>query len=459
MLSISTSANGHPLSIYARALAGRATEIEPGVWFAPHVGWHREPAVYREDLEAYFGGNESTWETRRTAHTWRDEQATNSQGGLKTWLKSMQRQTSGIDIPPSGDRRQVQGDKSNFEILYLEGRMPEIARRVFEQSAKTWANAFESNVTIRVHVDWIQLDVDTLGEAMTTDWVSGERHPKLRSDAYYSSAMAAAVSGKDFSSSARGHIHMRFNSPKPWHFDTSEDAPNRKWDLATVALHELAHGLFFTGTIQVRGQNRADYQDGFASRFDQFIAVTAGGSWSKSCSNTERLGALTEEGLMFTDRGTNISLFAPPEYKQGSSTYHLDDSRFRGDCERSGIPEEKCSDLMTPLLPDGYTQSMIGENTLRILNVMKSNAEGVPGGSCRLGTGNAAPRDPEEGFNFGKFQLPEWGMYTLIGVGCVGVIAIVASIATCFKKSPPPQRQRRRRRRRRRQQETPDEVI
>lgn len=381
-------------------------------------------------------------------------------GGMEKWLKIMERQDV-VVASQSGAATAILGSKSQFRITYLGNRMPKDARAVFELSAKTWADNFESTIPVRVAVDWSQLGQDTLGEANTAFNVDGERHEKLIDGVKYGSVMAAALTGKDFVDANQPHIHMRFDQSTPWHLDKNKDAPAGQWDLETVALHELTHGLFFSGAIDAsRLRGTAEYQDGSPARFDRFITATAGGSWVRVCSPREKFGALTEAGLRFTNKGTNtnMSLFAPPQYQKGSSTYHLDDQRYRGDCERLGIKDEDCSDLMTPQLLDGYTQRRLGETTLSILRAMQSNSEGTSGGSCELGTGLAAPVDKgagPDGLVSSRFNIPPWGIYTLAGVGALGVVAFLASLATCFRPSP---RGRQGRNRRGRQQ-TPDEVI
>lgn len=434
-----------PLTREVLGSAGAAVEISRGVWYAPADGFFWEPRIE--------GGRNATGYSPAELNILRERE-------LRRTLDEdiSVRQTFGQSYIT------IRGRQSEFWLQYENGNMPTEARSAFEYAANKWANIFRSPGPIRVSVKWEPLRRETLGVAESRFFTRSVNHPNLKPGTSYGSAMALALTGQDFVPRREAHIRMRLNSGTSWHYDTSSRAPGNRWDLATVSLHELAHGLFFTGTVNVDVSSREANYRSIPSRFDNFVTATAGGGVESSCRGSRaRYSALTEPGLRFINRdtNTNYSLFAPVVYRPGSSTYHLDSRRYRGDCNRIGVPPERCSDLMTPQLQNGYTQRNIGDNTLSILNAMRSNSNGMGIGSCERGLVQPVPPDPNSDSDspFGAgLSLPRWAIYVLIGVGVLGILTFLVSLATCFRSSrsrAEREERRERRRRERRHQDGP----
>lgn len=340
----------------------------------------------------------------------------------------------------------VVGTKSQIIITYTTNTPVEV-RSPVEFAVKKWADEFESSVPLRICFAWAKNTVakQTLGATSTPFVTTGEVHPNLRDDSIYNPALASALAGEDMISADKYHVHMLLNNRIDWHKDTSTQATNRQYDLSTTVLHELTHGLFFSGTIKVPSSGgTATYSNQRPGRFDQFMKVVGDIGVVRACKESKDLfNAVTSDNLRFFDEqsGSNFGLFAPYPFASGSSMYHFNNTRaLKQDCAAMNIAtdNEMCSDLMThELLPD-YTQRVLGETTLRVYRAMKSSAAGagrgrkcdVPDSSKRApsGEGSSSPSAAAP-----SFTLPPWGIAAVAVLGGVGAIlvfgVIVSSVA------------------------------
>lgn len=164
----------------------------------------------------------------------------------------------------------------------------------------------------------------------------------------------------------------------------TEPAPIDKWDLESVALHEVGHGLFFAGVMQASPrQNIADFafRNSRPARFDRFLSDGSTDNGLASCATPSTIfETITGGSLRFIDPSdpdnTNFGLFSPSGYLSGSTTYHQDPDTYSDDCTTLGIATDDCSDLMTQSLPNGYTQRTVGTPVERIMNAMLGGNSG-----------------------------------------------------------------------------------
>jgi hypothetical protein len=248
------------------------------------------------------------------------------------------------------------------------------------------------------------------------------------------------LQGKEFIRGNQNHFVMTFNSQVRWHFGEGR-APFDKWDLATTALHEQCHGLFFSGVIQASSQQRAagfDSKGNKPGRFDRFLAASSSAGVASVCSadTTNFYNAITNSGLRFTDSaspGTDFAMYSPYEYQPGSSIYHHDPDRLKKDCSSNGISDGDCSDLMTQKLPNGYTQRTIGEPVMRMLKSLRGGSRGTSGNAkCDVAAGSPGSSSGNGGGFGTTFSMPKWAIYTVGGIGAVGAVALVfALLSSC----------------------------
>ena len=63
--------------------------------------------------------------------------------------------------------------------------------------------------------------------------------------ALYPVALAEKIAGKSLNDSLEADITLRINSSVNWYLGTDGNTPRQKYDLVTVVLHEICHGLGF----------------------------------------------------------------------------------------------------------------------------------------------------------------------------------------------------------------------
>jgi len=120
---------------------------------------------------------------------------------------------------------------------------PEQAKVAFDAAVSIWAGLFSSNVPINIDATWSNLGSTVLGSARPGNYYNGFANAPDK-DLYYPSALANAIAGKDLDPSS-AEIIARFSSGTAWYYGTDGRPPFARYDLVTVVLHELCHGLGF----------------------------------------------------------------------------------------------------------------------------------------------------------------------------------------------------------------------
>ncbi|HEX7069957.1 MAG TPA: T9SS type A sorting domain-containing protein [Rhodothermales bacterium] len=240
----------------------------------------------------------------------------------------------------------------------------EEAQEAFQFAVDVWSTLVESEVPIRIRAVWTALDVSTLGSAGATYLFSdfGAGLP----DTWYPSALADALVGEDQNP---GDVDLvaSFNSIFPnWYFGTSGKTPPGSYDFVSVVMHEIGHGLGFSGSMWMDDGAGSTECDGVAGHacwgYPGFEGVPTSydrhvrdGLGARLIDNppfpnpSAALGSALQGGSIAfagsaaasANDGDPIPLYAPPFWQSGSSYSHLDEATFV-----AGDPNS----LMTPSL-------------------------------------------------------------------------------------------------------------
>lgn len=320
------------------------------------------------------------------------------------------------------------GGKCNFDISIASPLdVPQGVRESIELAAKHWGARFISNVNIRICINWRDLGENTLGSTSNPVFVAGANFETLRDDSHYQPALAASLVGDDVIDSTLPHVVMNLNSGIPWHISTSSGAPPDRYDLSTIVLHELTHGLFFAGTIQTIGPESARFIDNIPSRFDEFIEVEKDIAVLKNCEGEGLYNAIRSPNLRFHAPGKNIKmgLYAPRSFDTGSSVYHFNNYTFEDDCRYNKIGVSGCSDLMTPVLDQGYTRRNVGETTMRVYEAVRSSGAGLTKvQNCSV------PNYTEDDVSTKNFVLPLWNISFVVTASITGIALVLGVIVS-----------------------------
>ena len=259
---------------------------------------------------------------------------------------------------------------AKFEVTY-QG-FSDAAKRAFQAAVDVWSVALTTIVTIRVEAHWTPLAPGILGQAgpenMLRDFPGAPQ-----GGTWYPVSLANVLHGSDLTSGVP-HITAEFSSSfGNWYFGLDGATPVDTYDLMSVVLHELGHGLGFIGSANVSGgQGLWGSGSEFPFIYDRFIENTEAQKLLDTTlfpnPSTALAGQLQSTRLFFngprarTANGNrSVHIYAPIIWQAGSSFSHLDEVTFP-----AGNPDS----LMSPQLGMGEAIHSPGPIGLAILQDM-----------------------------------------------------------------------------------------
>ena len=254
---------------------------------------------------------------------------------------------------------------SKFNIVY--NSFPNWARTEVQAALDTWAANFKSSVDINVTATWGRsANTDVLGSARPGSYFAGFIGAP-DSTLWYPSALANALAGKDLDRD-NPEIIIQVNSAANWN-ERGDDKPRfNEYDLESVILHEVAHGLGFLST---------DVYDNFfgygileqPTPFDAYIQTPDGRRLADIPTPSLELGKILTAPLYWigengkrVNGGERIKMYTPVVYEPGSSVSHLDEATY----SKSG-PDS----VMTPNLDAGEVFRQPGPLLLAMMEDMR----------------------------------------------------------------------------------------
>lgn len=255
--------------------------------------------------------------------------------------------------------------KSKFVINYKN--FPAWAKRDFQAAADVWASHFASSTPITIDASWVQIGAaNVLGSARPGSYFIGfEGAPD--STLWYPSALANALAGKDLDKK-QAEMIIQVNSDAYWNTRNDGLSYSQEYDLQSVFLHEMAHGLGFLSTDSydpIFGFGRIEEP----TPFDAYALVEDGRRLSDLPSPSIELGVALRSPLVWSgalgvaaNGGVRPLLFTPKEYEEGSSVSHLDENTFSKSGENA---------VMTPNLEAGEIFHKPGPLLLAMMEDMR----------------------------------------------------------------------------------------
>ena len=251
---------------------------------------------------------------------------------------------------------------------------PDNAKDALNYAAAIWAGIVNSQIAIRIEATWTDLgDCDGSSVPLASAgpqfiWRNFRNAPKQ--DTWYPDAVADALSGTDLGT-GKIDIVSKFNrscgpsGSSRWYLGIDGRPPSGAIDLASVALHELAHGLGMFGSAEVDDGQSADGNEcngtdgvgcigtGSSSdpmAYDRFtedgnglplLALSNPSEVLGEALEGQRAGGIFFSGPQLTTAGfARARLYAPSTFNAGASYAHLDENTF------NRTPQA----LMTPFL-------------------------------------------------------------------------------------------------------------
>lgn len=245
---------------------------------------------------------------------------------------------------PIGAKAEAQ---SKFIINYRN--FPDWAKKDFDAAVNVWAANFQSDVPITIDATWMRISSSSvLGSARPGSYFAGfDGAPDA--SLWYPSALANALAGKDLDPT-ESEMVIQVNSIAQWNTTNDGLSHFNQYDLQSVFIHEMGHGLGFLST------DSYDSFFGYGSidqptPFDAYAQTEDGRRLSDLPSPSRELGNALTSTLYWSGKlgiaannGVKPILYTPSRYEEGSSVSHLDESTF----SQAGL-----NAVMTPNLDAG----------------------------------------------------------------------------------------------------------
>ena len=268
--------------------------------------------------------------------------------------------------------------KSNFVPIY--NNVPDVAKAAIQRAIDIWSENFVSKVPVNVNVAWTKAPNSTILASASAKNIFSNFNGAPDKTLYYPSALANALAGVDLDV-AEPELEINVTTGDFWYYGLDGKCPSNKYDLVSVILHEMAHGLgFMSGTYYDPATRVGRFLQPTA--FDAYVQLPDGRRLVDLPSPSLEIGAALTSTLLWSganalkaNNGVKPLLFTPSVYEQGSSTSHLDEKTFSNTFENS---------VMTPNLSAGEVFHLPGTLLLAIFEDLRMKppagiATGLPG--------------------------------------------------------------------------------
>ena len=255
--------------------------------------------------------------------------------------------------------------KSNFLINF--NTVPSLARPAVQAAVDIWSENFASTVPVNVNVKWgSSSSYGVLASASAKNNFSNFNGAPDKT-LYYASALANALAGRDLDPTSP-EIEISITSNAPWYYGTDGNCPARSFDLVSVILHEMGHGLGFVS---------GNYYDAFSgfgrvdqpTPFDAYAQLPDGRRLADMPSPSLEAGKAMTSDLVWSgenavkaNNGIKPKLYTPSTYEPGSSISHLDEATFSQSVDNA---------VMTPNLDSGEVFQLPGPLVLAMFEDMR----------------------------------------------------------------------------------------
>ena len=273
-----------------------------------------------------------------------------------------------IYIPPPDEFFKKSGTKSGGSItIYYTGFSTQ-AKTAMEYAASILKSMLPADTRLTILASWEKIsNAGVLGNSVITGYAAGWSIDALNPIAFYPVALAEKIAGESLNSDIEGDLELRINSSINWYLGTDGNTPSQKYDLVTVVLHEICHGLGFFDSMNTSGTVGYYGSGSIPMIYDTFIENLA----VKRLTDTLKFhnpstslfleligGQLWFNGPLLTKytSGSRVKLYAPTVWDAGSSVSHLDENATL-----------KADALMTPFIDLGEAIHNPGKLTYSIL--------------------------------------------------------------------------------------------
>ncbi len=238
---------------------------------------------------------------------------------------------------------------STFIVNY--NTVPASYQPAIQAAVDVWSANFRSSVPVHIDATFApQKSLGVLASSSPVKFFPGyEIANAPDKDLFYPSAMANSIAKKDLDT-ANPEVTIQLNSSiqSLLYLGTDGNCPSGLYDLESIIIHELAHGLGFISNDRVIFGYGSIEQ---ATPFDAYTQLPDGSRLSDLDSPSRELATAFTNKLVWSgargiaaNNGIKPLLYTPADYSSGSSISHLDEASF---------PEGTPDAAMTPVISKG----------------------------------------------------------------------------------------------------------
>lgn len=273
-----------------------------------------------------------------------------------------------IYIPPPKEFFVKAESKGGGSINVIYSGFTDNARNAMEYAVSILEAVLPSDLNITVKATWNKITSSgVLGNSSITAFAGGWGIDAFHPDAYYPVAVAEKIAGRGLNEAHEADVELILNSTINWYYGTDGKPPSTKYDLVTVIIHELCHGLGFFDSMDVENSSGSYGLGTIPVIYDLFVENLDGKRLVDTlffAQNSRELYSELVGGSLFFNgpltksalSGVRARLFSPANWDPGSSVSHLDELRTSRE-----------NALMTPFIDRGEAIHDPGTLTLSIL--------------------------------------------------------------------------------------------
>jgi hypothetical protein len=278
-----------------------------------------------------------------------------------------------IYIPPPDVFYQKNGTKSGASVTINYTGFPSTAIVAMERARSILETMLPADTKFTILASWEKITTSgVLGNSSITGYVGGWGIDALNPRALYPVGLAEKIAGKSLNSDAEGDMILRINNSINWYLGIDGQTPLNQYDLITVVLHEICHGLGFFDSMNTNSSTGWYGISSIPMIYDSFIENFEGKRLTDTLSFLNYSAALRSQftgGQLYLSGpllknysivnhypASRARLWAPSIWDAGSSISHLDENV---------TPE--INSLMTPYIDFGEAIHDPGKFTFSIL--------------------------------------------------------------------------------------------
>ncbi|MCX6255031.1 MAG: hypothetical protein NTV31_11220 [Bacteroidia bacterium] len=274
-----------------------------------------------------------------------------------------------IYIPPPDEFFKKAGSKGRASVtIYYNSGFTNQAMTAMDYAASILETMLPVNTKLTILASWEEISTSgVLGNSTITGFAGGWGIDALNPMAFYPVALAEKIAGENLNDDLQGDILLTINSSVNWYLGTDGKTTAQKYDLVTVVLHEICHGLGFFDSFDTDGKIGWYGISLIPMIYDTFVENITEKRLTDTLEffnystglHNELIGdQIYFEGPLLKKytSGSRAKLHAPTTWDAGSSISHLDE---KGTSEANS--------LMTPFIDLGEAIHNPGKFTFSIL--------------------------------------------------------------------------------------------